>query len=58
MQGFGRISVIFGQECTRGLMVGGSVLLFNRGIVRRTRRRREERRLGCVPTDLWNPFQM
>jgi hypothetical protein len=35
MESFGRISVIFGQECTRGLIVGGSVLLFNRGIVRR-----------------------
>jgi hypothetical protein len=33
----GRISIIFGQECTRGSMVGGSVPLFNRDIVRRER---------------------
>jgi hypothetical protein len=36
---FGRISVIFGQECTRGWIAGGSVLWFNSGIVRRALRR-------------------
>jgi hypothetical protein len=36
------------------LIVGESVLLFNSGIVRRTRRRRKERSLKCAPMDLWN----
>jgi DNA-binding CsgD family transcriptional regulator len=35
---FGRISIIFGQECTPAWIVGGSILLFNRDIVRRARR--------------------
>src|SRR5256885_16489884 len=34
MQGFGRISLIFGQECKSGLVVGGSILSFNRDLVR------------------------
>jgi hypothetical protein len=46
---FGRISVIFGRECTRGFIAGGSVLLFNRDIVRRTRRCRSECSLKYAP---------
>jgi hypothetical protein len=54
---FGRISLIFGRECTGGFMVGESAPWSNRGIVRRTRRRRKERSLKMRTNGLVELFQ-
>jgi hypothetical protein len=46
---FGRISIIFGQECTPAWIVGGSILLFSRDIVRRRGVVEGECSLTCTP---------